>query len=234
MTVRDRMDEGLRALRLVEAERMARSVFTHAEQSGVIAAGWYESEVDAAVRRIATRVAGPLLTGPGRLVRSGPHTLLPPGQEVPDRLLGVDDVVVVDLSPLLTGHETGFAQTVVVGEDPGRHRLVEDLRGVFDDVREVFRRHDDLTGRQVHAEVHALSHKAGWCLGSWHAGRMAGTSFTDPPEAAWEEELIAFDNGKPLRRRDLWGFSAHWVLEIHLVDESRGYGGVLKQLLDLG
>ncbi|MFD7256825.1 hypothetical protein [Streptomyces sp. NPDC059874] len=101
------------------------------------------------------------------------------------------------------------------------------------DSREVFRRHENITGRRLHAEVRDLAHKAGWCLGSWHVGRLTSTSITDAPDAMPEEELIAFDNSRPLRRNDQAGFPAHWVMEIHLLDEHGGYGGMLKQLLDL-
>ncbi|MFG2291791.1 aminopeptidase [Streptomyces sp. NPDC048603] len=233
VTVRDRMDERLRALRLVEAERMAAAVFARAVADGVIAAGRYEIEADSGIRDIARWVAGPAFSGSGRLVRSGPHTLLPAGQEVPNRLIGVNDVVVVDLSPLMADHETGFARTVVLGDDPGRHRLVEDLREVFLDGREVFRRHGNITGRMLHAEVRALVRKTGWELATCHVGRLTGTAVAGAPAAMRDEELIAFDNSRPLRRRDQAGFPAHWVMELQLVDECRGFGGTLKQLLDL-
>ncbi|MFF5767236.1 M24 family metallopeptidase [Streptomyces tanashiensis] len=233
MTVPDRMDERLRALRLREAERMAEGVFTRAVKDGVIAPGRYESEVDSDIRDIARRVAGPLLGGEGRLVRSGPHTALPTGQAAPDRLIAENDVAVVDLSPLLAAHETSFAQTVVLGDDPRRHRLVEDLRGLFTDGREAFRSRENITGGQLHAQVLALAAKAGWELTTWHVGRLTGSAVGDAGDTTREEELIAPHNSTPLRRRDQAGFPAHWVMEIQLVDEHRGFGGTLKQLLDL-
>ncbi|WP_162688542.1 MULTISPECIES: M24 family metallopeptidase [unclassified Streptomyces] len=85
------------------------------------------------------------------MVRSGPHTVLSSSQEPPDRVIGEDDIVVVDLGPLLAGHETDFARTVVLGDDPGRHQLVEDLARVGVAAREAFLRDDGITGRQLHA-----------------------------------------------------------------------------------
>ncbi len=41
------------------------------------------------------------------------------------------------------------------------------------------------------------------------------------------------DNDTPLRRSDRAGWRTHWILEIHLVDEQRGFGGFHEQLLDL-
>ncbi|MEU4099038.1 hypothetical protein AB0F16_00005 [Streptomyces tanashiensis] len=131
----------------------------------------------------------------------------------------------------LAAHETSFAQTVVLGDDPRRHRLVEDLRGLFTDGREAFRSRENITGGQLHAQV--LAPKAAWELTTWHVGRLTGPAVGDSGDTTREEELIAPHNSKPRRRRDQAGFPAHWVMEIQLVDEHRGFGGTLKQLLDL-
>ena len=43
--------------------------------------------------------------------------------------------------------------------------------------------------------------------------------------------MIATGNAAPLRRLDPSGRVAHWILEIHLVDEGRGFGGFFEELL---
>jgi hypothetical protein len=37
-----------------------------------------------------------------------------------------------------------------------------------------------------------------------------------------------------MRRRDKTGRLCHWILEIHLVDTAREFGGFYEQPLDLG
>ena len=37
-----------------------------------------------------------------------------------------------------------------------------------------------------------------------------------------------------MRRHDKSGRQCHWILEIHLVDAAREFGGFYEQLLDLG
>jgi len=37
-----------------------------------------------------------------------------------------------------------------------------------------------------------------------------------------------------MRRRDKAGRACHWILEFHLSDQARQFGGFYEQLLDLG
>ncbi|GAB7105522.1 hypothetical protein JCM4814A_38360 [Streptomyces phaeofaciens JCM 4814] len=48
------------------------------------------------------------------------------------------------------------------------------------------------------------------------------------------ESYIAPANDTPLRRTDMAGRRCHWILEIHLVDRERGFGGFCEELLTLG
>ncbi|MFG2617014.1 M24 family metallopeptidase [Streptomyces sp. NPDC048507] len=235
MAAPDRMDERLRALGLVEAQRMARGVFAEVVASGLIVPGRTEREADARIRDVAREFLRAAGDRPGRLVRSGPHTVLPYGQDTPDRVIGVDEIVVVDLGPLLAGYETDFARTLVLGDDPRMHRLVADLAAVGAAGREAFLREEAITGRQLHSEVRALASKAGWSLGTWHAGRLTGPAPAAGPAPARVrgEAFVGPDNDRPLRRTVGGGLRAHWILEVRLVDDHQGFGGSFKQLLDL-
>lgn len=48
------------------------------------------------------------------------------------------------------------------------------------------------------------------------------------------ESYIAPGNATRLRRPDRAGRACHWILEIHLIDRERGFGGFHEELLDLG
>ncbi|MFD9821575.1 hypothetical protein [Streptomyces violascens] len=65
--------------------------------------------------------------------------------------------------------------------------------------------------------------------GGRRVGHLAGAT-----PAAQGDSYIGPDNDQPLRRTTEGGWQAHWVLELHLVDEHRGFGGSFKGLLDLG
>jgi hypothetical protein len=94
--------------------------------------------------------------------------------------------------------------------------------------------HPDVTGAQLHAQVARLAAKAGWSLGGWHAGHLVGEFPHEKIDGAHVESYIAPGNTTPMRRHDRAGRRCHRILEVHLTDPPRGFGGFYEQLLDLG
>ncbi|MBL1087702.1 aminopeptidase P family protein [Streptomyces actinomycinicus] len=227
------MDERLRALGLVEAQRMAQALFADVMARNVIAPGNSEHETGNWIGDLARQVFGTAARRAEPVVRSGPHTVLPYEQELPDRVIGEDDIVVADLGPVLTGYETDFARTLAFGNDPHKHCLIEDLPKIFAAGRDAFYGDSRITGRQLYAEVQAVVAKAGWTLGGWHVGRLVGAPSAANSHTRQVSSFLCTDNDQPLRRSGPGGWQAHWILEIHLVDEHQGFGGSHKGLLDL-
>ncbi|MFE2166648.1 M24 family metallopeptidase [Streptomyces sp. NPDC059447] len=236
MAAPDRMDERLRALGLVEAQRSAQALFAGITDRGLITPGRSEYEVTDRIAGLHRQASVAVAPWPGRLVRSGRHTLLPCGQEpCSDRFIDANDIVIARFGPLLLGgHGTDFARTLVLGDDPDMLRLHEDLPKVFAAAREVYQADVGISGREMHEVLQALAAKAGWSLGGWQTGHLVGEVPAPYPRGARTEAYIAPDNGRPLRRTVQGGWQAHWLLEVHLVDERRGFGGSFKQLLTLG
>lgn len=67
-----------------------------------------------------------------------------------------------------------------------------------------------------------------------HAGHLVGEFPHESIDGAKIESYIAPGNTMPMRREDKAGRTCHWILEVHLVDTERGFGGFYEQLLDLG
>ncbi|MET8752429.1 M24 family metallopeptidase [Streptomyces sp. NPDC004667] len=232
MATLDRMDLRLRSLHLLEGQRMAQRLFAHVISARVITPGRSEREVDDRIALIAQEVFGVRAGLVGRrFVRSGPNTLV--GGRWPNRVIGGQDVVVLDFESLLAPYETGFARTVAVGDGPERRRLVSDLAVVADAARAAFRSDETITGRRLHTEMRTLAAETGLTLGSWHVGRLTGTPPATHAETTRPEAFIGPDNDRPLRRTLEEGWRAHWILEIHLVDHRHGNAGVHTELLDL-
>ncbi|MFB7708041.1 M24 family metallopeptidase [Streptomyces sp. NPDC056105] len=230
MAAPDRMDERLRALGLVEGQRMAQALFAEVAARGLIVPGRSEREVSDRIGALAREAPAWGRCGSWRAVRSGPHSALPAGQEPPgDRIITEDEIVIVDLGPLLAGYESGFVRTAVIGQDPHKRRLTEDLPRLFTAAREAFHADRTLTGSHLHAEIQTLATKAGWTLAGRNAGHMVGTD----TRCIRPDAYITPANDRPLRRTTEDGWQVHWLLEINLLDEHGGFGGSHKGLLDL-
>lgn len=138
-----------------------------------------------------------------------------------------------DFGPIFEEYEADFGRTYVFGDDPHKRRLLADLPRLFDAGRDFFAADPEITGRQLHAEVERLAAEAGWEIGIWHAGHLVGEFPHETNDGARAESYITPDNDTPLRRTDRSGRICHWILELHLVDRERGFGGFYEQLLDL-
>ncbi|MFF4627230.1 M24 family metallopeptidase [Streptomyces griseorubiginosus] len=226
-------DEPTRAARLLDAQAKAERLFAEIEARGLIAPGAGEREVSDRVRDLANELFGTTRHWHKRVVRSGPNTLKPYRENPPDRVIGADDIVFADFGPIFEEYEADFGRTFVLGGDPDKHRLRVDLPRIFAAGRSFFESDPHITGARLYAEVARLAAESGWELGGWHAGHLVGEFPHEWIEGADVESYIAPANDTPLRRTDRSGRRCHWILEIHLIDGERGFGGFHEELLTL-
>jgi Xaa-Pro aminopeptidase len=223
-----------RARRLLDAQANAVALFDEVGARGVIAAGQSEQAASDRIRDLANEMFGKTRHWHKRIVRSGPHTLFPYRENPPDRVIEPDDIVFADFGPIFEEFEADLGRTYVLGGDPDKHRLAADLPVIFEAGRRFFAAQPDITGAQLHAEVARLARAAGWSFGGRHAGHLVGEFPHEKIDGADTESYIAPGNTTPMRRRDTAGRQCHWILEIHLTDPAREFGGFYEQLLDLG
>ncbi|MFG3056158.1 M24 family metallopeptidase [Kitasatospora sp. NPDC048239] len=223
-----------RAEGLVAAQEKAIALFAEVEARGLVAPGVGEREASDRIRDLANEMFGTTKHWHKRIVRSGPNTLAPYQENPPDRVIGADDIAFADFGPIFEEYEADFGRTYVFGGDPEKLRLQRDLPRIFDAGRAFFAAHPDITGAQLYAEVERLATEAGWTIGIWHAGHLVGEFPHETNDGAKSESYINPENHNPLRRTDRKGAVCHWILELHLVESERGFGGFYEQLLDLG
>lgn len=227
-------DEPTCAARLLDAQAKAERLFAEIEERGLVAPGEGERAVSDRIRDLANELFGTTRHWHKRIVRSGPNTLKPYRENPPDRVIGADDIVFADFGPIFEEYEADFGRTFVLGDDPVKQRLRDDLPEVFAAGRRFFESDQDITGKRLYAEVERLATDAGWELGGWHAGHLVGEFPHETIDGADVESYIAPGNDTPLRRTGKAGRRCHWILEIHLVDRGREIGGFYEELLDLG
>ena len=226
-------EEADRVARLLAAQAHAEELFAEVRRRGLIEAGQTERAVSDRIRDLAHEQLGVQRWWHKRIVRSGPNTLLPYAENPPDRVIGADDIAFADFGPIFAEWEADFGRTYVLGDDPDKHRLAAALPAVFAAGRHYFTTHPDVTGAELYAAVRGFARDAGWEHGARHAGHLIGEF---PHEKIAGDEIgnyIAPGSDRPMRRTDRTGRQCHWILEIHLVDRARGFGGFHEQLLDL-
>jgi Xaa-Pro aminopeptidase len=227
------MDEAARADALRGAQDKASQLFALIEQEGLIRPGVSELEASKAIRALAKRELGVTRHWHKRIVRSGPNTLLPYAENPPDRVLTDDDIAFVDLGPVFEEWEADFGRTWVLGPDPRKHQLNADLASVFATSKEHFAERPGITGEELYAFVVGQSEAAGWEFGNYHCGHVVGEFPHVQIDTRRTHYLIMKGSDQPMRRPDLDGKVAHWILEVHLVDREHQFGGFYEELLTL-
>jgi Xaa-Pro aminopeptidase len=227
------IDEDERARSLIAAERCAVQLFDEVTRRGLVAPGEREVEVGKRVRDLGAELFGTDRHWHKRIVRSGPNTLQPYRENPPDRVIAEDDIVFLDFGPIFSEWEADFGRTYVLGDDPVKHRLRDDLEPIWMAGREYFEAHPQISGAQLYAHVVGLAERAGWEFGGAHSGHLVGEFPHEWIDGERIESYIAPGSEHPMRRTDRVGRRCHWILEIHLVDRERRIGGFFEQLLTL-
>ena len=228
----DALDEVSAAL--LDAQRKAEELFAAVVDTRILVPGKLETEVSDEIHALAQARFGVRRHWHKRIARSGPHSMLPYYDDVPeDRRLTGDDVVYLDFGPVFEAWEADFGRTYAIGPDPIKHKLVRDIEVAFRHGKEYFQQHHDLTCGELYDYVVRLAGAAGWEFGNNTAGHLVGHF---PHETApGEPKPLSIRHGNPLRLRepDAKGAQRHWILEIHFIDRQRQIGGFFEELLTL-
>jgi Xaa-Pro dipeptidase len=227
-------DEQMRTVRLLDAQDKAAQLFAEIEHRDIVVPGITERQASDAIRDLAADLFSVDRFWHKRVVRAGPNTLQPYRENPPDRVIADDDVVFCDFGPIFEEWEADFGRTFVLGNDPVKLRLREDLPVVWQAGRRFFDAHPDVTGEQLFAHMVELSERAGWEFGGTIAGHLVGQFPHEKISGDDVESYIAPGSDRPMRRLDRAGQLCHWILEVHLVDRPLQIGGFHEELLDIG
>jgi Xaa-Pro aminopeptidase len=226
-------DETVRAAELLRAQARATALFEEIGGAGILRPGVRDSEASRAVAELAADRFGVQDHWHKRIVRSGPNTLQPYRVDPPDRVMTDGDIVFADFGPVFVGWEADFGRTWVLGDDPVKLRLRDDLEPVFAGGKAYFDAHAEITAAELYAEVVRLAAERGWEFGNMHCGHLVGEFPHENMRGERLGSLLCADNPRRIRGQDPSGRIAHWILEIHLVDRDQQIGGFYEELLTL-
>ncbi|GFG97991.1 M24 family metallopeptidase [Mycobacterium timonense] len=225
--------EEVRVERLLDAERKAAELFDEIERRAMIRPGIGEKELSDAIHDLAGEMFGVTRHWHRRIVRAGENTLQPFHERPPDRRIVDDDIVFLDLGPIFEEWEADFGRTFLLGDDPHKKAVRDALPQVWQAGRDYFAGHPAVTGAELFDFVVGVARAEGFDWASRIAGHLVGEFPHKKIAGPGIEWYIMPGSDKPMRRTDPRGRVCHWILEIHLVDRERGFGGFYEQLLDL-
>jgi Xaa-Pro aminopeptidase len=201
------------------------------ESAGLIAPGRTERDVERDIYALAERSFGVKQHWHKRIVRSGINTLRIASEDPPVLEIAADDTVFLDLGPVFGEWEADVGRTYVMGGDVHKHRLCQDLGRIFDELKHYFDTNPDVTGADLYSFAQNAAQTSDWLFGGSIAGHIVGQF----PHALIPGEKdfyrISPANRTRMRDPDATGQTKFWIIEVHLVDQSRTFGGFYERLL---
>ncbi len=225
--------EEQRASALLEAQTKAEVLFQEVEARGLIRSGITETSLNADIYALAREMYGINTYWHKRIVRAGRNTLLPYADNPPDLTIREDDILFLDLGPVFETWEADFGRTFVLGNDPLKLKMQQDIAQAFAETKRHFQATPEITSSELFHYAFSLAEKAGWEFGGPIAGHLIGQF---PHERIADDKVSLYVHPKshlPMRSLDEHGQKRHWILEIHFVDREREIGGFYEELLTL-
>jgi Xaa-Pro aminopeptidase len=223
--------ESARRAELVAAEEKAFALLDAIERAGLIAPGRSESELDRDIFELAKKDFGVEKHWHKRIVRAGANTVCIFSDTPPERTIEPDDTVYLDLGPVFDEWEADVGRSYALGNDPRKNKLVADLPRLFEIVQTHYYASPEITGAELYAFAQQTASDSGWLYGGIIAGHIVGEfpHLQIPGNKDWNR--IAPANPTRMCDPDGNGNEKHWILEIHLVDQARTFGGFYERLM---
>src|ERR1700744_2804553 len=166
--------EDSRAAALLQAQEKANELFHAVESKGLIRPGISETKLNQDVYDLAKEMYGISTYWHKRIVRAGRNTLAPNDENPRGLTIGEDDILFLDLGPVFEEWEADFGRTFVVGNDPLKRKMQQDVGLAFADGKKYVDEHPDITSSELFAYAQSLAAKYGWEFGGPIAGHLIG------------------------------------------------------------
>ena len=216
---------------LIEAEKKAAKLFEEIESNGLLAYGRTEKEINTAIFALAFELFGIEKYWHKRIVRAGKNTLKPYDENPENLTLQPGDILFIDFGPIFEDWEADFGRTYVLGNDPLKLKLAQDVERAWWDGKAYFEQQKKITGAELYKYCHTLAQKYGWEFGGEIGGHLIGHFPHERLEKEDKTNYIHPENTIDMRALDQKGQERNWILEIHFVDKEKEIGGFFEQLM---
>lgn len=109
-----------------------------------------------------------------RIVRSGENTLFPYKKNPPNRPIKADDILFFDFGPIIENWEADLGRTHVIGNDPKKLKLKNDVEKAWQETKEWFDTQTALKSSDLFKYAVQKANDYGWEFGGEIAGHLIG------------------------------------------------------------
>jgi len=131
---------------LVEAEQKAQQLFNEIENKNILIAGNSENKINELIFELAFNMFGIKKYWHKRIVRCGENTLYPYNENPENLILKKDDILFLDFGPIFEEWEADFGRTYVVGNNPLKKKLKNDIEKAWYEGKKHFNSKTKITG----------------------------------------------------------------------------------------
>lgn len=218
--------------KLLNAQDVSIQFFKAIEENNLIIAGKSEEQLNSEVCDLALKKFGIEKHWHKKIVRSGENTLAIYPDDPPDRIIEKDDILFIDLGPIVEDYEADIGRTYVLGNDAQKLKLKRDVEEAWYEIKEWYQQHTTLKASELFQYVVEKAKEYGWEFGGEIAGHIVGKFPHEQPVDPKSVELdIHPENHNDMFLPDADGNQRHWILELQFVDKENGIGGYFEQLL---
>jgi len=218
--------------KLIKAQNTSIEFFYAIEENNLIVPGKSEEQLNAEICELAAKKFGIKKHWHKKIVRSGKNTLAIYPDNPPNRLIEKDDILFIDLGPIVEDFEADIGRTYVLGKDPKKIKLKKDVEEAWYEIREWYLQQSTLKASDLFNYAVLKAKRLGWEFGGEIAGHIVGKYPHEQPADPKSLELdIHPDNHDDIFLLDANGNKRHWILELQFIDKEAEIGGYYEQLL---
>jgi Xaa-Pro aminopeptidase len=217
---------------LTYAQNVSVQLFKAIGEKNLILPGKTEQQLNAEVCELAEKSFGIENHWHKKIVRTGKNTMASYPDNPPDRTIEKDDILFIDLGPIVDGYEADIGRTYVLGNDPRKLKLKRDVESAWFEIQAWYQRQTTLKASTLFHIAVEKARKYGWEWGGAIAGHIVGKYPHEQPADPSSLELdIHPDNDYDIFLSDANGNKRHWILELQFVDIAHEAGAYFEQLL---
>jgi len=218
--------------KLVNAQNISIQFFKAIEENNLIIAGKSEEQLNSEVCDLAVKKFGIEKHWHKKIVRSGKNTLAIYPDNPPNRIIEKDDILFIDLGPIVEDYEADIGRTYVLGNDAQKLKLKRDVEEAWYEIKEWYQQQTTLKASELFQYVVDKAKEYGWQFGGEIAGHIVGKYPHEQPADPQSLDLdVHPENHNDMFLPDAHGNQRHWILELQFVDKEKGIGGYFEQLL---